>query len=66
MPLTSKGEKIMKAMKAQYGSDKKAEEVFYASKNAGKITGVEQRQRLALEAARLRQQMFPHLARPGR
>ena len=40
MPLTAKGEKIMSAMKAEYG-DKKGEEVFYASKNAGKISGVE-------------------------
>jgi len=40
MPLTEKGKKIMKSMQKQYGK-KKAEEVFYASKNAGKITGVE-------------------------
>ena len=39
MPLTSKGKKIMKAMKKQYG--KKAEEVFYASKNKGVIKGVD-------------------------
>ncbi|HMF13564.1 MAG TPA: hypothetical protein VKE94_14695 [Gemmataceae bacterium] len=65
MPLTSKGAKIMKAMKARYG-EKKGEQVYFASKNAGTITGVEQRRRLALEAARLRTAMFPHLARPGR
>lgn len=40
MPLTSKGTKILKAMEAQYGA-KKGEEVFYASKNAGKISGVD-------------------------
>jgi hypothetical protein len=40
MPLTAKGEKIMAAMKEQYG-EKKGEEVFYASKNAGEITGVD-------------------------
>ena len=40
MPLTEKGKKIMKSMQKQYGK-KKAEEVFYASKNAGKITGVD-------------------------
>lgn len=40
MPLTAKGEEIMRAMKEQYG-EKKGEEVFYASKNAGKITGVD-------------------------
>ena len=42
MPLTEKGKKIKKAMEKQYGK-KKAEEVFYASKNAGKITGVEKK-----------------------
>jgi hypothetical protein len=41
MPLTPKGSKIMSAMKEQYGSPKKAKEVFYASKNAGKIKGVD-------------------------
>ena len=35
MPLTSKGKKIMSAMKEQYG--KNAERVFYASKNKGTI-----------------------------
>ena len=40
MPLTSKGKKIMGSMKKQYGA-KKGKEVFYASKNAGKITNVE-------------------------
>jgi hypothetical protein len=44
MPLTEKGEKIMAAMKKQYGG-KKGEEVFYASKNAGKITGVDTAER---------------------
>lgn len=40
MPLTPKGTKILSAMKQQYG-EKKGEEVFYASKNAGSITGVD-------------------------
>lgn len=40
MPLTKKGQKIMKAMKDEYGA-KKGEEVFYASKNKGKLKGVE-------------------------
>jgi hypothetical protein len=40
MPLTSKGDKIMAAMKSKYG-DKRGESVFYASKNAGTISGVE-------------------------
>lgn len=41
MPLTEKGKKILSAMEEEYGSDKKAKEVFYASKNAGKISGVD-------------------------
>jgi hypothetical protein len=40
MPLTQKGSTIMSAMKDQYG-DKKGEQVFYASKNKGNITGVD-------------------------
>jgi len=41
VPLTEKGKKIMRAMKAQYGS-KEGEKVFYASKNKGTIKGVEE------------------------
>jgi hypothetical protein len=40
MPLTEKGNKIKSAMQEQYG-EKKGEEVFYASKNKGTITGVD-------------------------
>lgn len=40
MPLTAKGNKIMQNMKQEYGS-KKGESVFYASRNAGKISGVD-------------------------
>lgn len=40
MPLNKKGQKIMGSMKDQYGS-KKGEQVFYASKNKGKISNVE-------------------------
>jgi hypothetical protein len=40
MPLTSKGEEIMGAMQKQYGAEK-GKSVFYASKNAGKISGVD-------------------------
>jgi hypothetical protein len=39
MPLTEKGQKIMSAMKEKYGE--RGEEVFYRSKNAGTITGVD-------------------------
>lgn len=44
MPLTKKGSKIMKAMKKEYGS-KKGESVFYASRNKGKIKGVEKKKK---------------------
>jgi uncharacterized protein len=40
MPLTAKGSKIMSAMKEKYGE--RGEEIFYRSKNAGTITGVDQ------------------------
>lgn len=39
-PLTAKGEEIMKSMKQEYG-EKKGESVFYASRNSGTITGVD-------------------------
>ena len=39
MPLNKKGKKIMKSMKKQYGT-KRGEQVFYATKNKGKIKGV--------------------------
>lgn len=40
MPLTKKGQKIQSAMTKEYGA-KKGESVFYASRNAGRIKGVE-------------------------
>ena len=40
MPLTKKGDKIKRAMDREYG-DKKGTQVFYASRNAGKISGVD-------------------------
>lgn len=40
MPLTEKGKKIKSSMQKQYG-EKEGERVFYASKNKGKIKGVE-------------------------
>ncbi|MGH6629015.1 MAG: hypothetical protein ACREB3_04715 [Burkholderiales bacterium] len=40
MPLSAKGRKIKRAMHKTYGA-KKGEQVFHASRNAGKITGVE-------------------------
>ena len=44
MPLTPKGKKIMKSMKKIYGK-KKAEQVFYASKNKGKIKNVDKKKK---------------------
>lgn len=44
MPMTKKGSKIMKAMKAEYGP-KKGERVFYASANKGTIKGVEKKKK---------------------
>jgi hypothetical protein len=41
MPLTEKGEKIFSSMEKTYGSPEKAKRVFYASRNAGKIKGVD-------------------------
>lgn len=40
MPLTEKGTEVLKAMKEKYGNEK-GEEVFYASKNSGNLTGVD-------------------------
>lgn len=44
MPLNKKGKKIMGAMKKEYGK-KRGEQVFYATKNKGKIKGVEGKRR---------------------
>lgn len=41
MPLTSKGETILAEMKKKYGEEE-GKRVFYASKNAGTISGVDQ------------------------
>lgn len=50
MPLTAKGSEVMSAMQREYGAEK-GKSVFYASKNAGKISGVEDRIDSALRAA---------------
>ena len=44
MPLTTKGKKIKKALSKEYGA-KEGESIFYAMRNAGKITGVERKRR---------------------
>lgn len=45
MPLTKKGQKILRSMRKSYRSTQKAKQVFYASKNARKIKGVEKAKR---------------------
>jgi hypothetical protein len=45
MPLTKKGKKIMSAMKKEYGT-KKGEKIFYATKNKGKIKGVDKKRKV--------------------
>lgn len=42
MPLTKKGEKILKAMEKEYGP-KKGKGVFYASINKGTVKGAEKK-----------------------
>jgi hypothetical protein len=42
MPLTEKGKEIESAMKKEYGPEK-GEQVLYASKNAGTISGIDGR-----------------------
>lgn len=44
MPLTKKGKEIMRSMKEQYGTER-GKRVFYASKNAGVIKGVDKRRK---------------------
>lgn len=39
--MTAKGEKIRSHLIAEYGSKEKGEQVFYASKNAGTISGID-------------------------
>jgi len=45
MPLTSKGKKILRSMKKQYGSEK-GEDVFYASQKKKTITGTHKKRKL--------------------
>ena len=45
MPLTKKGKKILASMKKQYGEEK-GERVFYASRNKGRIKGIEKGKKL--------------------
>jgi hypothetical protein len=44
MPLTKKGKKILRNMKKKYGA-KKAKKIFYASRNSGRIKGVDRTRR---------------------
>jgi hypothetical protein len=50
MPLTDKGREIMANMRKEYkGDPEKAKAVFYASRNKGKITGVDHAKKIAGE-----------------
>jgi hypothetical protein len=65
MPLTDKGQKIMSSMKSQYG-EKKGEQVFYASRNKGRISGVERKgasQNNPLYHGRMRRAARDHMPR---
>lgn len=42
MPLNKKGNKIMKVMKKEYGSEK-GKNIFYAAENKGTIKGVKKK-----------------------
>lgn len=44
MPRTKKGTKILRAMRKQYGK-KRGTQVFYASRNSGRIKGVDRRRK---------------------
>lgn len=44
MPLTKKGAKIKRQMQKKYGTNK-GKQVFYASRNKGRIKGVERKRR---------------------
>jgi hypothetical protein len=44
-PLTRKGRKIKRSMQKTYGSKKKADQVFYASRNKGRIKGVDRKRK---------------------
>jgi|HubBroStandDraft_4_1064222.scaffolds.fasta_scaffold00159_5 8-oxo-dGTP pyrophosphatase MutT (NUDIX family) len=41
MPLTHKGEEILRQLEQTYGSKERAERVLYAMRNSGKLTGIE-------------------------
>ncbi len=56
MPLTSKGSKIMSAMKSEYGG-KKGESVFYASRNKGTISGVDRQKKKKQQGDALKRAM---------
>ncbi len=47
MPLSTKGETILGAMRKTYHSAKKAKRVFYSSINSGRIKGAEKSRRRA-------------------
>lgn len=50
MPLTKKGKLILRKLKQEYGD--KAESVFYAMINSGKLTGVEKGKNLEAKSVK--------------
>lgn len=44
MPLTTKGRKVMRELKDEYG-DQRGQAVFYAMVNSGKLRGVEEKRK---------------------
>lgn len=60
MPLTAKGAEILSNMEKEYGTEK-GKSVFYASRNAGKISGVdsvaERLDRIDAECSRLHERL---------
>jgi uncharacterized protein len=64
MPLTKKGRKIKAAMVEQYGEEK-GEQIFYASKNAGSISGVDVGWTPASRAAAANKKASPNQETPG-
>ncbi len=45
MPLTSKGKKVLANLKKEYKDKDKAESIFYAMINSGRLTGAEGKKR---------------------
>ena len=56
MPFTPKGKKVMAAMDKEYGPEK-GEKVFYASRNKGTISGVEEKDKKKHQVSAVKKMM---------